>query len=71
MDLTGTDLTKVAGAYSTFSGVLAGFVFAVMGYLLASRSHGTRPGSDHAQDATLSWAVLAFVSLSLASFLFA
>lgn len=68
MDLLGTDLTKVAGAYSTFAGVLAGFVFGVMGYLLASRSRAVH---DHRHDATLSWSVLAFVGLSISCFLFA
>lgn len=32
MDLLGSDFTKVAAAYAAFAGVLAGFVFAVMGY---------------------------------------
>lgn len=68
MDLLGTDLTKVAGAYSTFAGVLAGFVFGVMGYLLASRSLAVH---DHRHDATLSWSLLAFVGLSISCFLFA
>lgn len=71
MDHLGTDVTKVAAAYAAFAGLLAGFVFAVMGYLLGSRRSREGEGTSQELDATLSWSVLAFVSLSLASFLFA
>jgi cytochrome bd-type quinol oxidase subunit 2 len=71
MDLLGTDATKVAGAYSAFAGVLAGFVFAVMGYLLGSSKLGASQAEREDLETALSWAVIAFVGLSLASFLFA
>lgn len=71
MDLLGTDITKVAGAYAAFAGVLAGFVFAVMGYLLGNRKQDDGKRRTIALEIGLSWSVLAFVGLSLASFLFA
>ena len=71
MDLLGTDATKVASSYSAFAGVLAGFVFAVMGYLLGSRKLGGSQAEREDLETALSWAVIAFVGLSLASFLFA
>lgn len=71
MDLLATDMTKVAGAFSTFAGVLAGFVFAFMGYLLGSRTQRGRPEQADTLDTALSWSVLAFVSLSVTAFLFA
>jgi hypothetical protein len=70
MDPLGTDMTKVAGAYAAFAGVLAGFVFAVMGYLLGNRSADSDKRGENVEVA-LSWAVLAFVGLSISAFLFA
>ena len=69
MDLLGTDATKVASSYSAFAGVLAGFVFAVMGYLLGSRKLGGSQAEREDLETALSWAVIAFVGLSLASFI--
>lgn len=68
MDLLGTDLTKVAGAYSAFAGVLAGFVFVVIGILLSNRPPEEQA---NAHNVTLSWSVVAFVGLSMSCFLFA
>jgi hypothetical protein len=73
MDPLGIDITKVAVSFSTFAGVLAGFVFAVIGYLLSARpqhgAHGEK--RDDTLDPALSWSILAFVMLSVAAFLFA
>lgn len=68
MDLLGTDIPKVAGAYSAFAGVLAGFVFVVIGILLSNRPPEERV---NAHNVALSWSVIAFVGLSMSSFLFA
>lgn len=70
MDPLGIDITKVAVSFSTFAGVLAGFVFAVIGYLLSARPQRGET-RDGALDPALSWSILAFVMLSVASFLFA
>lgn len=70
MDVLGSDITKIAAMYSTFAGVLAGFVFAVIGYLLGSRSKQS-PEQKDALDRALSWSIMAFICLSVASFLFA
>jgi heme/copper-type cytochrome/quinol oxidase subunit 2 len=70
MDVLGSDITKIAAIYSTFAGVLAGFVFAVIGYLLGSRSKQSQEQKD-ALDRAMSWSIMAFVCLSVASFLFA
>jgi hypothetical protein len=71
LDALGFDATKVAGAYATFAGLLAGFVFAAMVYLMSSDSQRRRNLEAQGLDIPLSWSVLAFVSLSLGSFLFA
>jgi hypothetical protein len=70
MDALGFDVTKVAGTYATFAGLLAGFVFAAMVYLIGSAAQRNRHAETHILDVPLSWSVLAFVSLSVASFLF-
>jgi hypothetical protein len=71
MDLLGTDLTKIGGAYATFAGVLAGFVFVVVGYLLGNRPREGSSTLGRNLELTLSWPVCAFVAMSIASFLFA
>ena len=64
MDILGTDMTKVAAAYAAFAGVLAGFVFAVMGYLVGNRKPKDDPTESSDVEIALSWSVLAFVGLS-------
>jgi hypothetical protein len=78
MDVLGYNYPQIASAYSTFAGVLAGFVFAVIGYLLGSQGSRSDEAQERAQEggqegkfeSALSWAVLAFIGLSVSCFLY-
>jgi cytochrome bd-type quinol oxidase subunit 2 len=68
VDVLGYNYPQIASAYSTFAGVLAGFVFAVIGYLLGSC--GTQGRATRKYESALSWAILAFIGLSVSCFLY-
>ncbi len=63
------DITRSSSAYAAFAGILAGFIFSSIGFILYNTPSDKISESDSRQP-TLVWLITAFFSLLISSFLF-
>lgn len=74
MELPNWDVTQAAAAYSTLTGILAGFALTAITVVVAftaSRQANRSATERHYLEVTLGWLLTAFFSLLLVSFLYA